>query len=87
VKHARKLHSRGDLGLWPSDKNNFSPAIGFAWTPNFGGKDKTTMRIDASNILNHPTPGNPNLDINSGTFGEIQTKTGNRTLAGPACRP
>ena len=40
-----------------------------------------TLRIDASNILNHPTPGNPNLDINSGTFGEIQTKTGNRTLA------
>jgi hypothetical protein len=32
--------------------------------------------------VNHPTPENPNLDINSGTFGEITTKTGSRTLAG-----
>jgi len=41
-----------------------------------------TVRINASNILNHPTPGNPNLNINSGTFGEITTKTGSRTLSG-----
>ena len=47
----------------------------------FAESRSVTLRIDASNILNHPTPGNPNLDINSGTFGEIQTKTGNRTLA------
>jgi hypothetical protein len=32
------------LGIWPSDKRNFSPAIGFAWSPGFGGKDKTTLR-------------------------------------------
>jgi len=38
--------------------------------------------VDASNLFNHPTPGNPNLNINSGTFGEINTKTGFRTLAG-----
>jgi Carboxypeptidase regulatory-like domain len=47
----------------------------------FAESRAVTVRVDASNILNHPTPGNPNLDINS-TFGEIQTKTGNRTLAG-----
>ena len=41
-----------------------------------------TVRINASNVLNHPTPGDPNLDINSGTFGEISTKTGSRTLSG-----
>lgn len=40
-----------------------------------------TFRLNANNILNHPTPGNPNLDINSGTFGEITTKTGSRTLS------
>jgi hypothetical protein len=30
-----------------------------------------TFRVNASNIFNHPTPENPNLDINSGTFGQI----------------
>jgi hypothetical protein len=33
-----------DLGMWPSDTNNFAPAFGFAWSPGFGGKDKTTIR-------------------------------------------
>ncbi len=33
-----------NLGMWPSDRNNFAPAIGFAWSPGFGGKDKTTIR-------------------------------------------
>jgi len=33
-----------DLGLWPSDRNNFAPGVGFSWSPNFGGKDKTTVR-------------------------------------------
>jgi hypothetical protein len=41
-----------------------------------------TLRIDAQNLFNHPTPGAPNLNINSGTFGQITTKTGTRTLAG-----
>jgi len=40
------------------------------------------VRVDARNIFNHPTPGNPNLNINSGTFGQITTKNGNRTMAG-----
>ena len=39
-----------------------------------------TFRVDAKNVLNHPTPGAPNLNINTGTFGQITTKTGNRTL-------
>src|SRR5678816_607390 len=29
------------------------------------------FRFDARNVFNHPTPGNPNLNINSGTFGQI----------------
>jgi hypothetical protein len=37
------------------------------------------FRIDAANILNHPQPSNPDLNINSNvTFGNISTKTGNR---------
>ena len=39
-----------------------------------------TMRIDAQNLFNHPTPGNPNLNINTGTFGQITTKTGVRRV-------
>src|SRR5262249_123401 len=39
-----------------------------------------TFRMDAQNIFNHPTPGNPSLNVNTGTFGEITTKTGNRVL-------
>jgi hypothetical protein len=33
-----------DLGMWPSDTNNFAPAFGFVWSPGFAGKDKTTIR-------------------------------------------
>jgi len=62
-------------GSWDFDAN-LQKKIRFAEARSL------TIRIDASNILNHPTPGNPNLDINSGTFGEISTKTGSRTLAG-----
>ena len=42
---------------------------------------RLSLRLDTNNIFNHPTPGDPNLNINSGTFGEINTKTGNRALA------
>src|SRR5262249_11403184 len=34
------------------------------------------VRIDATNVLNHPLMGNPNLNINSNTFGQITTVTG-----------
>jgi hypothetical protein len=47
-----------------------------------GESRSLAIRIDANNIFNHPTPADPNLDINSGTFGEITTKTGSRALAG-----
>ncbi len=42
------------------------------------------FRVDATNLLNHPTPANPNLNIDSTTtaFGNIATKTGNRTIQG-----
>jgi hypothetical protein len=41
------------------------------------------VRVDATNVLNHPQPGNPVLDINSGTaFGRITTKTGGRSFQG-----
>jgi len=43
---------------------------------------RLTVRIDSNNVFNHPNPGDPNLNINSGTFGEIDSKTGSRSLAG-----
>jgi len=39
-----------------------------------------TLRTDAINVLNSPIWGNPNLNINSTTFGSITTATGNRTI-------
>ena len=42
-----------------------------------------TLRIDATNIFNHPQPANPTLDINNAApFGNISTKNGVRTFQG-----
>jgi len=73
----------GSLGLYPiygpgswNFDANLQKKIRLAETR------QVAFRIDARNIFNHPTPGNPNLNINSGTFGQITTKTGSRALAG-----
>ena len=41
---------------------------------------RLTFRMDATNVLNHPQPFNPDLSINSAgtSFGNISTKTGTR---------
>jgi hypothetical protein len=41
---------------------------------------RLTLRMDANNVFNHPNASNPNLNINSGTFGQITSKTGSRTI-------
>jgi len=45
-------------------------------------KERTslTLRADVINLLNKPQWGNPVTDINSASFGRIQTATGNRTI-------
>jgi len=41
------------------------------------------IRVDATNILNHPTPSAPNLAVSGTTdFGQISTKTGTRSFQG-----
>ena len=62
-------------GFWRFDANILK-TIKIAESKNL------TLRVDARNVFNHPTPSDPNLNINSGTFGEINSKTGNRTLQG-----
>jgi hypothetical protein len=49
------------------------------------GEAKSLMvRVDAANVLNHPQPADPNLNMNvtNTPFGAITTKTGNRTFQG-----
>ena len=48
-------------GVWPSDRNNWGPAVGFAWSPNFGGKDKTTIR--GGYQIAYQLPGNSLVNI------------------------
>jgi hypothetical protein len=43
---------------------------------------QVSLRIDSTNILNHPQVGIPNTNVAVGTFGSITTKTGGRTLQG-----
>jgi hypothetical protein len=33
------------------------------------------IRVDATNVLNHPEPLSPNLNINNGNFGVISSKS------------
>jgi len=46
------------------------------------------IRVDTTNIMNHPTPGDPaglaNANSFSDSFGQITTKTGSRTFQGQA---
>jgi hypothetical protein len=62
-------------GSWDFDAN-IQKSFRVAETKNL------TFRLDAQNVLNHPTPVLPNgsLNINSGTFGEVNNKIGNRSL-------
>ena len=40
------------------------------------------IRVDATNVLNHPTPALPSFSINSDNFGLSTTKTGGRAFQG-----
>jgi hypothetical protein len=72
----------GTLGLEPIyGPGNWNFDANLQKTVRITESKTVSFRLDATNIFNHPTPGNPNLDINTGTFGEISSKTGNRTLA------
>ncbi|HET9218992.1 MAG TPA: hypothetical protein VFR18_18555, partial [Terriglobia bacterium] len=64
------------LGNWRFDAN-------LGKTFQISESKSLQVRFDALNVLNHPQPGNPNLNINSNNpFGQITTKTGGRSLQG-----
>jgi hypothetical protein len=81
---------RGNLG------NNEVVGLGFyRFDANLGKTFRISeskslqVRFDALNVLNHPQPGNPNLNLDlsgfplaSVPFGQISGKTGTRTMQG-----
>ena len=73
----------GTLGLYPIyGPGSWNFDANLQKKIRIGEARSLAIRLDARNILNHPTPGNPNLNINTGTFGQITTKTGTRSIAG-----
>ncbi len=62
-------------GMWSFDANLLK-------TIKIRESKTLTLRVDARNVFNHPTPADPNLNMNSGTFGEINSKIGSRKLQG-----
>jgi hypothetical protein len=73
----------GTLGLYPIyGPGSWNFDANLQKKVRIGETRSLAIRLDARNIFNHPTPANPNLNINSGTFGQITNKTGSRTLAG-----
>jgi len=70
------------MGTWRLDAN-------LGKTFQISESKSFTVRFDAQNVLNHPQPGNPVLNINAQDalgnptpFGQITTKTGGRSLQG-----
>jgi hypothetical protein len=51
-------------GYWNLDSSIFKK---FQFTERIGGE----IRADVFNILNHPNPGNPNVNVTDTTFGQI----------------
>jgi hypothetical protein len=64
-------------GVWSLDGN-------LSKTFRITESKSAQIRVDATNILNHPTPPDPTLNINSGTeFGLVAgDKSGNRQFRG-----
>jgi hypothetical protein len=55
-------------GIWPSDKNNLAPAVGFAWSPSWWGQDQTTIR--GGYQIAYQLPGNSLswIDVDAGNL-------------------
>jgi len=75
----------GNLGAgWVEGPGQFRFDMSASKTMRISESKSVQLRIDARNLLNKPIFGNPNLDINSGNFGQITSTgvTGNRNFQG-----
>src|SRR5262245_62211854 len=86
--------------MWPSDTNNFAPAIGFSWSPGLGGKDKTTIRggyqmayllpgnsLSWVDLDNRTLPGNEYAASDTGGAAYRDLSTQSFPLAAPSSIP
>ena len=70
--------SRTEPNLRNPGTINFDSALS-RWQP-IHERMRMQFRADMYNILNHPNLGAPTASVTSSTFGEILTKSGNRTI-------
>jgi len=71
----------GTLGLkWIEGPGNISLDMNLSKKVKISETKEFELRVDAVNILNHPNFGNPNLNINSPSFGRITSATGARSF-------
>ena len=73
----------GNLGAgWVEGPGQFRFDMSASKTMRISETKSVQFRIDARNLLNKPILGNPNLDINSASFGQIAATgvTGNRNF-------
>ena len=62
----------GNIGLsWVEGPGSFRFDMSLSKTIRIAETKTVQFRADARNVLNHPILGNPNLDINSASFGQI----------------
>src|SRR5690606_38863788 len=57
-----------DQGIWKSDRNNWAPAVGFAWSPDWWGEDRTTIRGGYQIAYQLPGPGLVWIDLKYGNL-------------------
>ena len=70
-------HPARNMAYNPGDQNH-----NFAIFKNFGVTERQSLqfRAEAFNFINHPNLGGVDNNPNSGTFGKVNSKTGNREL-------
>jgi hypothetical protein len=71
----------GNMGLnWIEGPANLGLDMNLIKRIKIAESKEFEFRLDALSVLNHANFGNPDLNINSNTFGRITTASGNRTF-------